>query len=132
MSSYQVREKVRAELQTLGAIATFKETINSKPIIGAADPWMTAGFYVDYITQECVGGNTKAEHGTIDVDLFTTPGKTDQIAIQAADALIAHFEAWRSGSLEIESATGPQEFNTGDSEGLFYGVTVSLEYIYRT
>lgn len=131
MSRYDVRQLIRNELIALNAIAAFIDTTNIHSNPGANDPWCSVDFYTDYDDPVCFDGTARQEFGNFDINVFTKAGKTDAVAVQAADAFVDHFKVWSSGSLEITGLLGPAEIQTADAEGKYYGVTVNFTYVYR-
>ena len=130
MSRWHVRDLIKKELATLGAIAEFIDTGNTtaKP---TQIPWMTVEFYANSTLPECYGGSHMREEGTIELNVFTDAGTGEAAAFQAAEAVADHFKNWVQADIEIEKADPPADFGSGDSEGRYFGVIITFDYVYR-
>jgi hypothetical protein len=137
MSHTVVRRETKAAIAAWGAAhappVEFVDTINrnTRPTTRL---WCSAEYYPNYVDPLCYSHAHREESGTIDVTIFSAAGSGDAAGTAAADDLAAHMLALdlTSQGIEIVRTLSAQEAAAGDAEGPHYGVTVSLDYVYRS
>ena len=136
VSAHYVREQFRAASKTVLEAAgyEFVESINVASLAKSLPvKWYTLEFIVGDESRAALGvPSLMREQGTCAVQIFSEQHITDAAATQAADMVRDAFTNWAdaSGHLRVIDCAPAVDIDSGDFRGAFYGVFVSVRYLF--
>jgi hypothetical protein len=136
MSHAHVREEFRTAARALLEPAgfVFFESINFATQSKSLPPhWFTLEFIVGDEGRAALGvPSLMREQGTVAVQIYSEQQVTDAATTQAADMVRDAFTNWAdaTGQLRVIDCAPAVDIDGGDFRGAFYGVFVSVRYLF--